>query len=105
MRNIDFRLIGKRLRRIREEKGLTQQQLSEISGVHRQQISTIENARASISLDNFIWLVDALESSFDYVVFGKRDARSAEIAAEEIDIDGMIKALADFRKIIDRIRK
>jgi transcriptional regulator with XRE-family HTH domain len=39
------RLIGRNVRRLRERKGLTQEQLAEISGFSQQYISSLEQGR------------------------------------------------------------
>lgn len=54
-------LIGARLQKARDRKGLTQDQLSERTGIGRVHISHIECGRSCPSIDNLIKLMDCLE--------------------------------------------
>lgn len=49
------------LRRYRKEKGLSQEKIADMSGLHRTYISAIERKKRSISLDNVQKIADALE--------------------------------------------
>ncbi|NLI08798.1 MAG: helix-turn-helix transcriptional regulator [Thermotogaceae bacterium] len=51
---------GRRLREIRDRKGMTQEKLSEISGLERSYISDVERGARSISLKNIERLASAL---------------------------------------------
>lgn len=44
-------LIGKRIAQLRKEKGLTQEQLSELTGLDRTNIAKIENGKYNVSID------------------------------------------------------
>lgn len=48
------------VRKYRNEKGLTQEMLAELSGLHRTYISDIERQTRSISLENIQRIADAL---------------------------------------------
>ncbi|MCR5134435.1 MAG: helix-turn-helix domain-containing protein [Clostridiales bacterium] len=54
--------IGSRLRRARKRKGLTQEKLSELTGIGRVHISHIECGRVSPSMEKLILLMDSLEA-------------------------------------------
>lgn len=53
--------LARNLRRLREERDLSQEDLSGISSVHRTYISALENERYSASLDKIEALATALE--------------------------------------------
>lgn len=53
--------IGKRIRAIREEKGLSQDELADIMEVHRSTISKVETGKFAITIDylvKFAWYLD-----------------------------------------------
>ena len=61
-----------RLREIREEKGITQEKLEELSGVSRQTISAIENNdEYQAKVGTLMALARALETTVDNLFFGK----------------------------------
>lgn len=54
-------LVGERIRAIRKEKGLTQEQLAEKSGVYITYISDIERSERNITLDTLEKVLTALD--------------------------------------------
>ena len=55
------KVFGTNLKKLRSEKGLSQEELAEKSGLHRTYISAIECFRRSIALENVQRIADALE--------------------------------------------
>jgi len=51
---------GSRVRRIREQRGLSQEQLAELAGIHRTYMSSVERGQRNIGLDNIAALAAAL---------------------------------------------
>jgi transcriptional regulator with XRE-family HTH domain len=51
---------GKRLREIRLQKGVSQERLAELAGLHRTYVSTVERGQRNISLVNIEKLAKAL---------------------------------------------
>jgi transcriptional regulator with XRE-family HTH domain len=51
---------GERVRELRIKKGLSQEQLAEISGLHRTYISSLELGKRNVSLINIFALAKAL---------------------------------------------
>jgi len=64
--------IGDRLREARKNRRLTQEELSELSGVARENIGRYETGKSQPSIDVLLRLADALEVSTDYLF--ERDA-------------------------------
>ena len=54
---------GDRLRLVRQRKGLSQEKLAELAGVHRTFVSSVERGERNISLMNIARLAKALETS------------------------------------------
>lgn len=60
-------MIGKRIKKLRKEKGYTQQQFSEIIGISTNYLSDVERGRSSVRLDKLVSMINALECSADDV--------------------------------------
>ena len=56
-----IKIFGSNVREYRLAKGISQEKLAELAGLHRTYISDIECFRRSISLDNIQKIADALE--------------------------------------------
>lgn len=54
------KVFGENLRRYRKEKGLSQEKLAEICGLHRTYIGDIECFKRNVSLENVQKIADAL---------------------------------------------
>ena len=63
--NIDYVAMGKRIREKRTLLGITQQKLSELSGVEPSNISHIERGATKLSLPTLIKIANALGTSVD----------------------------------------
>lgn len=57
--------IGKKIREIREKKGLTQESLSELTGMTRTTISKIEAGKFNASVDLLGRILSALDAELD----------------------------------------
>ena len=61
-----------RLKEIREEKGMTQEQLENKSGISRQTISAIENGKTNNVMSGTLTArADALDTTLDAIFFDK----------------------------------
>ena len=64
--------IGRNVKLIREQAGLTQEQLAEILGLGDKHLSAIECGAAGLSMPVLVKLCDALSVTADSVLFGER---------------------------------
>ena len=55
------KVFASNVKKYRTEKGLSQEQLADKSGLHRTYISAVERERRSIALENVQRIADALE--------------------------------------------
>jgi transcriptional regulator with XRE-family HTH domain len=55
------RVFASRLRQIRQAKGLSQEDLANIAGLHRTYVGSVERGERNISIDNIEVLAKALE--------------------------------------------
>lgn len=63
-------IFSKRLKKLRKNKGLKQQELAEILGIKRNTYSDWENGKTEPSFENLLKLADLLEVSLDWL-FGR----------------------------------
>lgn len=70
MENLNYILIGKRIKIKRKELNLTQEKLSELIDVSPSYISEIERGSSICSLSTIANIATVLNSSLDYLVFG-----------------------------------
>jgi transcriptional regulator with XRE-family HTH domain len=65
-------IVGQRIRDIRKQRGLSQEQLGEIAEVHYSYIGKIERAEKNVTVANLEKIASALGVSFfDLFLFGK----------------------------------
>ncbi|ACL74446.1 helix-turn-helix domain-containing protein [Ruminiclostridium cellulolyticum] len=61
-------LLGKKIRQSRLHKGLTQEDLSEITGLHPSYIGQIERGEKSPSVETLIDISKSLDTSISYIL-------------------------------------
>ena len=86
---IDYVIIGKRIRELRQGKKWTQATLAERSGVEPSNISHIERAATKLSLPTLIQIANALDVSLDELVYHNLKR------SEHVSIARMNELLAD----------
>lgn len=62
--------IGQRIADIRKEKGLTQLDIADKTGIQRCHVARIEAGRYSVGLDTLAMIGDAMDMNIDYVKRG-----------------------------------
>ena len=63
--------IGKRIREIRKDHSLTQEQLAELADISVDFLSLVETGRSSMSVQNLAKIASTLDVTSDYLIYGK----------------------------------
>lgn len=106
--DIDYSIIGAKIRELRKAKGITQERLGELSGIEPSNISHIERGVAKLSLPTLISIANALEATLDEIVYGNLN-KSSHVSVELIDrllsdcTDEEIIAVAEMIKTTKKI--
>lgn len=94
----------KNLRKLREEKGVTQKQLADIISVSQQSINKYENHNIEPDIDTLIKMADYFETSVDYIVGHSKIRRKIEIV-NSYDLNAEeAKLVKDYRKLSNKQR-
>lgn len=83
-REVDYTKIGKRIRSLRQSKGLTQAELSMMVNCSNNYLSHIETAQCKVSLSMLLKLSCALEENVEFFLLDTPYARTETIINSEI---------------------
>lgn len=89
---MDMIAIGSRVKAERKHLGISQERLAETVGVSPHYIYEIERGMKAMSLETLINIINALEISSDYLLFGKQQSGTATLYDQ-------LQALSDERRI------
>ncbi len=92
--------IGNRIRVLRKEKGLSQERLSEISGLHPTSLSNIERGKVDSAVSNYISLAQALGVTLAELVDTSTDLGDGESWREARMLMERVKTLDDKRRAV-----
>lgn len=82
------KFVGSKIRNLREEMGLTQQELAEEVGLSSEFISHLELGKRSPSLESLSSLAKFLKKDITYFIMGKEEPFDLLLKREELDKDG-----------------
>lgn len=68
MRELDFALIGKRIKEVRTDKKLTQDYLANMTNVNVSHISNIETNKVKVSLTLLVNICNVLDTTIDFIL-------------------------------------
>lgn len=101
-------VLGERIRELRKKKGLTQQELANMINLTKVSISCYESGTRTPNLETFTDLVDALDTTPDYLlgrdkllVSESNEDYKIYVSKEELDI---LKELNKNKEIINFLR-
>ncbi len=63
--------IGKRIKQIREDMGMTKEKFANLLGISGQYLGVVEHGRSYLSIEKLKILCDITNLSADYILFGK----------------------------------
>ena len=70
--DINFKLIGKRIKEVRKQRSLTQADLAELTGMSNSYISYIETAKKQACLESLVQISNALGVTVDELLCGNQ---------------------------------
>ena len=76
--HLDYPALGRRVRDLRQEKKLTQEELAEIVGISPSFVGHIERGEKKASLETIVRLCEILDVPADYLLRGKTLACARE---------------------------
>lgn len=77
--DFDFMPIGQAIKKAREARGMTREQLSEIIGYAPRHIQAIENEGKYPSIDLFIQLIQMFDVSVDEYIFPDKEVKKSSV--------------------------
>lgn len=109
--DLNYKLIGRRLRAIRKKKGLTQERLAELACISPQHCSGVENGTAKVSLPALVRISNALDASMDEILLDSVPTaakpglmKEVEAVFSDASADEMYLMLAQARSIKEAVR-
>jgi transcriptional regulator with XRE-family HTH domain len=82
MKELDFALIGQKIREVRTNKKLTQEYIANTTGVNVSHISNIETNKVKVSLTLLVQICNALDTTIDYILESEYHNSSTVIEKE-----------------------
>lgn len=83
---IDYESIGKRMKRYRTDKGISQTDLGEMLSIHPQHLSNIETGSRAPSLELLVSIANALDVSADDLLTDNLKHSSSPVGTEIHDL-------------------
>jgi len=83
---LNYKLIGIRIKNARLAKGLTQEKLAELSNISPQHVSHVENAGTKLSLPCLVAICNALEVTADKLLMDSLPQTEAHLLGEVSNI-------------------
>lgn len=84
-KNVVLVQIGRRLAKVRKEKGCTQEQLANMTGLSIKMISAAENGHKAMRPENIIKICESLSISADFLLRGESPLLGAVIEHEKLN--------------------
>lgn len=92
-------MFSENLKKLRTNKGLSQEQLSEIIDVSRQSISKYESGVTQPSFDKLIAIAKYFDVSIDFLLLSENNNNSATVKSDKITITSHLDSLKTFASV------
>ncbi len=70
--------VGRRVRAIRQKRGLTQQELADLLGTNQSHVANVERGERGVTIHQIVKMAKALQASTDEILLGdKNDAKDS----------------------------
>ena len=89
MLNIDYYLVGQKIKNKHKQCGLTQEQLAEKCDISVSYIAHIERGTKSLSLETAVKVSNVLDVSIDYLILDELDSDNRIFSALETEINDL----------------
>ena len=84
MKELDFSVIGQRIKEVRSERNLTQEYIANVTGVNVSHISNIETCKTRVSLTLLVGICNALDCTLDYILQNEYHNNPTSIMEKEL---------------------
>ncbi len=85
-KEINYAILGSKIKSIRKERNLTQDKLAELVGCNTSHISNIENNYTKVSLNILLTIANVLETSIDFLLCEQYENSSSALETEIIRV-------------------
>lgn len=101
--DLQNKVIGLRIRKLREDQRLSREKLAELSLISTQFLSDIETGKKGMTVTTLKKICTSLNASADYIVFGKTDSdlKAISLMMAELDENKQDKLKNIFKEIIN----
>ena len=89
MKNINYILVGQKIKEKRNKLGLTQEKLAEKCGLSVGYIAHIERGSKSLSLETAVKIADILNVSIDYLIIDEIQEENRVLNSLETELNSM----------------
>ena len=69
---LEVEILAEQIRQLRKERKLTQEQLGQLIGVQRAQISKLENGQSNVTIGTILKLLSALEAQINFSIYKQK---------------------------------
>ena len=91
--------IGKSLKKLREDKGLTQQQMATLIHAHRSGYSKMENGQQDVPIDSLVRIANHFSIPVDDIIYySERQDIPSEVSMEDMETLEQLRLIKELEK-------